>query len=128
MSDNLRAGRELDRRIAEILELKDLEYSYVTETGGIPDFSTDHAAARLLEDEIERRGLVEKYQNALIDVFGFDMQVFNSAIEISSHAVCPSIPNNTFQWQGHAFLWALIRATPEQKARAFLEVVKGAVG
>ena len=79
---------------------------------------------RNLEDEIERRGLVERYQDALIEILGFDMQVFNSAIELSLYGDLPKIPNNSFQWGGHAYLWAFHRATPEQRARAFLEVIK----
>jgi hypothetical protein len=78
---------------------------------------------KILEDEVERRGLVEAYQNALIAVLGLDMQVFNSAIELNTLEV-PEVRNNTFEWEGHASLWKLIRAAPEQRARAFLEVME----
>lgn len=83
-------------------------------------YTADHNAARLVEDEVMKRGLIEKYQTALIKILGLGMQVFNSAIEIGSYADLPDIPNNSFEWDGHAFLWSLLRATPDQKCRAAL--------
>ncbi len=68
----------------------------------LPYFASDHNSARLLEDEIERRGLQSTYIEALFTVLG-----------------CPGLG-----WEDDtAFLWSLIRATPEQKARAFLNTV-----
>jgi hypothetical protein len=62
-----------------------------------------HGIARMLEDEIERRGLIWQYMTAL-------------------HVV---------QWRAgwgtgpieQEELWCLLRATPGQRARAFLEVM-----
>lgn len=62
-------------------------------------YSEDHEKARLLEDEIERRGLQYKYMDWLM---AFTSLCSN---ENDQH-------------------WALIRATPEQKARAFLKAVE----
>lgn len=67
-----------------------------------PPFSSNHAAARQLEDEIERRGLQDEYAYKLI---------------IESSAYCED--------RQTAFAWALLRATPEQRARAFLEAMRG---
>jgi hypothetical protein len=61
--------------------------------------STDPTAARELEDEIERRGLEDRY-----------VQVLGAVVNAN-----PYTDNES---------WALIRATPEQRARAFLEAVK----
>lgn len=63
-------------------------------------YSTDHAAARLLEDEAERRGLQWPYARALCGIVG------------GQRDALPGI------------LWLFIRATPEQRARAFLEVLR----
>ncbi len=62
--------------------------------------STNADDSRDLEDEIERRGLIAPYMQALIKVILADraVNVFSS--------------------------WYLVRATPEQRTRAFLEVVK----
>lgn len=85
-------------------------------------YTTDIAKAQLVEDEIARRGLIEKYQNALIGLIDLDMQVFNSAIELDTHNP-PDIPNNDFEWQGHAFLWRYSQATPEQRCHAACRAV-----
>jgi len=65
-----------------------------------PAWSERHEDARMLEDEIERRGLQEKYIYALMPTYHH----FDSA---SPHE-----------------LFNLLRATPEQRARAFLEAIK----
>lgn len=80
----------------------------------IPRFSTDPAAARLLEDEIERRGLQMAYTAAMIDVLGLD-----PGIEMTEPAISLWLCRNVMPQD----LWTLIRATPEQKARAFLAAV-----
>ncbi len=54
-------------------------------------------AARLLEDEIERRVLKYEYSNALVSIIGY-------------------------QATDGPLAWAILRATHEQRARAFLEV------
>jgi hypothetical protein len=69
-------------------------------------YTEDPEKARLLEDEIERRGLGHEYQYRLSIVVG----------------VHPS------SWDQRETLlvipWLLLRATPEQRARAFLEAVE----
>lgn len=72
---------------------------------GVPLFSTNHEAARTLEDEIERRHSTHLYLAALIE------QVRGTTIYDD--------PARTT-----GMMWAVIRATPEQRARAFLEAVK----
>lgn len=65
-------------------------------------FSSDLNAARWLEDEIEKRGLQHAYVSALMGILLND-------------------PGNAF-WIDPTSdeIWSLIRATPEQRARAFL--------
>ena len=52
----------------------------------------------MLEDEIERRALIDRYLAALDDVLGVNPYTDDE-------------------------VWSLIRATPEQRARAFLEAI-----
>jgi hypothetical protein len=86
------------------------------------NYVEDYGACHQIENEIERRGLIEAYQNALIDILGLEMQVFNSAIELDSHRV-RAIPGNQFQWVGHIELWLFHRATPDQRCLAALRAV-----
>jgi len=68
------------------------------------------ASARLLEDEIERRGLWREYTSALVeelDIYG-DKTYYDWDRE----------------WVGAT--WLLLRATPEQRARAYLKVISDA--
>lgn len=65
---------------------------------------------RLLEDEIERQHLRADYMEALEDILGID--VYHGP--------------NGFEGLSIDAEWALLRATPEQKARAFLAVVEPA--
>lgn len=58
----------------------------------------DFDAARWLEDEIEQRGLQEAYCRALAHQY--------SGVLLRDYT------------------WALLRATPEQRARAFVEATK----
>jgi hypothetical protein len=67
----------------------------------VPAYSTDPAAARLVEDEIERRGLWRAYTEALL------------------LAVIDLPPGVDTIFEG----WALIRATPEARCRAALVAV-----
>jgi hypothetical protein len=126
-ADNVPAGRELDVLVAEqvmgFVRVTDdtSDYNHVRHgnevllppgatlhslrewlprKGQIPfgyfvtqRYSTDIAAARLVEDEIERRGLSSEYTGAL-------------AVRIRGD------------------LWDLLRATPEQRCRAALVVVR----
>ena len=75
----------------------------------VPRFSDDLTAAGLLEDAIERRGLYAKckYAETL-------MAITTPASVSSGYTYEASIES----W------WALIRATPEQRAQAFLVVVR----
>jgi hypothetical protein len=61
-------------------------------------FSSDIAMTRLLEDVIEQRGMHDAYVRALLDIV---------------------IPEGTSVLS----FWRLIRATPEQRARAFLRAL-----
>ena len=91
--DDLRAGRELElmaARLAGLMQAGDSEWT----------------SARLLEDEIERRGLQDEYLTAL-------WGVMDAAGDPSPEWVLADI-------------WLFLRATPEQRARAFLEAMKGA--
>lgn len=65
--------------------------------GGLPHYTTEHDAARLVEDEIERRGRLvqDRYVAALILILN---------------------PN---EGQYHAVhFWSLLRSTPEQRCEA----------
>ena len=65
--------------------------------GCLCDWADNPEKSALLEDEIERRGLSADYVSAIIDI------------------VRPE--------SGGKLVWAVIRATPEQRARAFLEAM-----
>lgn len=66
----------------------------------VPEYSTDPAAARLVEDEIARRGLWEEYANALLDILDIsDTDLYDNSARAS---------------------WQVLRATPEQRYRAAL--------
>jgi len=67
---------------------------------GLRRYSSDYEAARLLEGAIERLGRQIGYVMALMRML------------------------DTRQMGGMDEKWALIRATPEQRARAFVEVVR----
>lgn len=71
----------------------------------LPAFSTDRTAVMLLEDEIERRGLQDKYLIAI-------SRILDDLPLPYEKGVMPP------------FLWQLLRATPEQRARAFLKVAR----
>lgn len=75
---------------------------------GVPNFSGDHDAVRLLEDEIERRDLGCEYAAALVAIADADAE------QVAGDLWYATTSN----------FWALIRAKPEQKARAFLAAMK----
>lgn len=128
--DDLRAGRELDAACARAMGQTDFTHpGFFWEEGTMDDgkdrwsgfycprchtsearkdrpcvrcYSTNSVAARLLEDEIERRGMRLIYIHALLQT-----------------ALSSFRGQNT----GSDLHWALIRATPEQRARAFLDAV-----
>lgn len=64
-------------------------------------FSTDQAAARLVEDEMERRGeqAQDDYMRALIQILSPD-------------------------WSTAGMIWKVLRATPEQRCLAALKTVE----
>lgn len=88
-----------------IYKVRDPEDDWKAELGlwcdPVPLYSSDNVAARLLEDEIEKRGLQERYAEAIDRI----------------------VPKTTTPNVWQTYLWDMIRATPEQKARAFLEAV-----
>lgn len=53
-------------------EIKSANKDWIKDWASAPrelrSYSTDDAAARLLDDEIVRRGLTERYQRALLDL------------------------------------------------------------
>lgn len=129
MTDNLRAGRELDEACARAigwterrvgLHGDEMSSGYLSQwhdangtlslwggaaLGVLPPFSSFLPATVMLEDEIERRALWLQYIKAL-GITGTRM-------------TNPTM----YSWNDIA---RAIRATPEQRARAFLEAMKGA--
>jgi hypothetical protein len=100
-------SRELDAEIARVLEHISPSGMYWHEDQEAhlstpAPYSSEDYYTHVLEDEIERRGLKNEYLLAL------------SGIVIGTLCLA-----DYDEW------WALIRATPEQRARAFLEAAKG---
>jgi hypothetical protein len=110
---------ELDALIAEMLGWHDIDLRpYGDETDewalGYPPgetnpqfltpFSASLDAARLVEDEIERRGLQESYTRALKDIVC---------------AASPLLPDQSYMFA----VWRFVRTTPEQRCRAALAVL-----
>lgn len=80
----------------------------------IPYYSESPASMLEVENEIERRGLTEKYIEALSEIVAPECaSIFNSAIELDRHGE---------DIDGHNFLWRIRHATPEQCAWAVLMV------
>jgi hypothetical protein len=98
MSDELRAGRELiefwRRELAEDIVSGKEKHDLC-------------ASVRLLEGEIERRGKLNEYVYAL------------AAIVLDPWQAGGEWPFELFPQD----VWLLVRATPEQRARAFLKAV-----
>lgn len=67
-----------------------------------PAFSESHEAARILEDEIERRAAQVAYLDALVEIV---------------------LPYVHYELKT-ADIWRVLRATPEEKCRAFLKTVE----
>jgi len=107
MSDELRAGRALDAECARVLGyvrrgdawVAPLHWLFNDEPPILPYFSSDLIAARLLEDEIERRGLQDEYIRVLLAIVAPDRSTVGT-------------------------FWLILRATPSQRSRAFLKAVK----
>lgn len=74
----------------------------------VPPYSTDHAAAFAVEEEIKRRGWCNEYIVALMELFGIDEQ----------KPVYDGVWTPTYDE-----LWMFIHATAEQKCRAALNTV-----
>lgn len=68
----------------------------------------DHAAAAQLEDEIERRGLEREYTQALLTILADGSEAAADSTHITQMEA-----------------WELLRATPEQRAQAFLKAIEG---
>lgn len=82
----------------------------------LPRYSQSLDLFREVENEIERRGLTEQYVEALSEIVAPDcIGIYSSAIEIDTH----------HGMDGHKFVWLLVHASPEQKARAALKAVSG---
>lgn len=97
------ALRVLDMACAQALgtDIRPEDIEANTHRRVFPPYSTDPTATRLLEDEVERRGLQHQYINKLFHI-------------------C-----HMFEQSGSLdFIWVFLRATPEQRARAFVEVTK----
>lgn len=73
--------------------------------GEVPRFSEDAAAARLLEDEIEKRGKGFAYINTLSQIV-------------------PGADWIPFENWGITQVWAILRAPLAHRARAFVEVMR----
>lgn len=99
-------------------------YAHISRLGGspfhdVPDFRADPNATRLLEDEIERRGLQKDYLAALCRVLGF------SSDGVSGDPKHFDFSTWLFDLVDEHELWKLLRATPPQRAAAFVEAMKG---
>jgi hypothetical protein len=80
-------------------------------------YTTDPAAARLVEDEIERRGLRETYAERVVEVIDPDgAEVYTSAIEIGIYTGAHRT--------GPLLVWALLRASPADRCLAALRVLE----
>lgn len=121
--NELIAGRELDALIAVSVMGWTVDqrnpatvysgYDACGQYSAVPSYSTDIAAARLIEDHIELSGRVWPYIEALVAVLDLDIDILPSAIEAGS----PHAPDM------RSFAWDLIRATPEQKCLAALKAL-----
>ena len=79
-----------------------------------PAFSARLEDAKVLEDEIVRRGLQRAYVGALAnDILSLDLDIFPSAVERGSPRAVDM----------HVALWLCITATPTQRAQAFVKVM-----
>lgn len=98
---------ELDKACARAMGWGDTPYvigmyNPAGQLDAVPQFSTDANDARLLEDEIERRGLQSRYIAHLM------LLVLGKATPITGSE--PAV-------------WAALRAKPDERARAFRNTV-----
>lgn len=82
-----------------------------TTTGLRPRWEVDPTAIRIVEDEIERRGLQERYALALADVVTTGSSIVDDMTLLHEEGEI-------------MLLWQLLRATPEQRCRAALRAIK----
>lgn len=100
--------RERDVLIARRVMRWGVDERYVTDSRGrlmyftdeLPALSTDHAAARLVEDEISLLDLYAEYVAALVAVVAPEADLESTDV-----------------------IWSVIRATPEERCRAALIAV-----
>lgn len=76
----------------------------------IPAYTTDHDAARLIEDEIERRGLRRAYLLALDEI------LFSAYCRQDDYEYLELTLDEA---------WRFLRATPEERCRAALVAIGG---
>lgn len=88
----------------------------------LPHYSSSDADALLIDTQIQELGLIEAYQDALIDILSLDMRCFNSAIELGMDE--ERVEGNYFEWAAHGALWKLSHPTPYQKCLAALKAVE----
>jgi len=69
---------------------------------GVPAYSSDVAAAKQVEDRIAELGLEHEYAGALLEQTG----------------------NTQYQSSLPVIVWAIVRATPEERCRAALSVIE----
>lgn len=127
---NALQDRELDAAVAEWMEWTNIQHDCYTPVGKetcgnhplgvggfdghgriiLPHYSENIFEMYEVENEIQKRGLVEPYIEALSQVVAPEYaSIFNSAIELDPH---------TSEIDGHEFVWRVAHATPEQRARA----------
>lgn len=80
----------------------ELTIPYLGLIGAIPDFTTEREFSYILEDDIQARGLRAKYIAALAEIV-------------------PGAEWAPYENWGASQVWAFFRATPEQRARAYLK-------
>lgn len=101
------SGRELDAEVARALFgskpiVRDGKVCVLFDEDDCPHYSTDPAAVRQVEDEIERRGLQDPY-------------VMHLCAELECEAL--------FEENPHRAVWLLLRATPAERCRAAVRAV-----
>ena len=79
-----------------------IHYGYLSDGSPILHYTTDQTAVRLVDDEIERRGLQEPYIQALDKLVTYEHE-------------------SGWVW----FRWGILRATPEQRCQAAVIAIRG---
>lgn len=90
--------RERDAEIAQmVFRWSAADMRLLGDLRDVPHYTTDHAACRLVEDEIERQKLQAAFTIALGEVLGYTDQIHD---------------------RGAKELWEMVTATPEQRCEA----------